>query len=120
MTANPLTILRTYALKEPSALPSSILFRSTEKFYTIFDAYPKSIFHFLVLPRLTRGMWFKEGEVENLKALLRTDKDKAKELLEGMKAEAVEVKKEIEQEMREKFGFRWDVWMGFHAVPSMV
>ncbi|KAJ3573956.1 hypothetical protein NP233_g2081 [Leucocoprinus birnbaumii] len=47
-----LTILRTYALKKPTELPPSVLFSSSEKAITIFDAYPKSMFHFLVLPRV--------------------------------------------------------------------
>lgn len=119
--ANPsLTILRTYALKDPAKLPSSILFRSTDKFYTIFDAYPKSIFHFLVLPRLSKESSYVQDDVANLRTLLRTGKDKAKKVVEDMKSEALEVKKEIEEEMVERYGFKWDVWIGFHAVPSMV
>ena len=115
-----LTILRTYALKEADKLPSSVLFRSSEKFFTIFDGYPKSIFHFLVLPRLYEGASYSERDVANLKSLLQTDKDKARELVTELKSEALEVKKEIEEEMVERYGFKWDVWIGFHAVPSMV
>ncbi|KAF6765147.1 HIT-like domain-containing protein [Ephemerocybe angulata] len=116
-----LTILRTYALKDPANISPSVLFRSSEKFLTIFDAYPKSIFHFLVLPRLTKDEGgFSEGDTANLKALLKADKQKAKELIESMKAEALEVKKEMEEEMVERYGYKWDSWVGFHAVPSMV
>jgi aprataxin len=115
-----LTILRTYALKAADKLPSSVLFRSSEKFYTIFDAYPKSTYHFLILPRLHDDAGYSERDVANLKSLLQTDKEKARELITELKSEALEVKKEIEEEMVERYGFKWDVWIGFHAVPSMM
>jgi len=116
-----LTILRSYAIKDPDSFSQSILFRSSDKFLTIFDAYPKSIFHFLILPRVNDAVGLKEHDLANLKALLNCgDKVKAKSLIEEMKDEAGKVKEEIETEMLEKYGFKWDVWIGFHAVPSMV
>ncbi|RXW24119.1 hypothetical protein EST38_g1733 [Candolleomyces aberdarensis] len=114
------TALRTYVLKPADELPSSLLFRSSEKFFTIFDGYPKSIFHFLILPRLYDDAGYSERDVTNLKSLLQTDKEKARELVTGLKSEALEVKKQIEEEMVERYGYKWDVWIGFHAVPSMV
>ncbi len=29
------------------------------------------------------------------------------------------VVKDIEDEMISRYGFKWDIWVGFHAVPSM-
>jgi aprataxin len=133
-----LTILRQYAAKSADSLPKSVLFQSTNKFYTIFDAYPKSIFHFLVLPRIisshettgerhegTSGpssdqqQQFAAPELRNLKAILKTDRERCKALLEEIHEEAQGVKKQIEEEMVDRYGFKWDVWIGFHAVPSM-
>ncbi|EAU88593.2 hypothetical protein CC1G_04299 [Coprinopsis cinerea okayama7 len=112
----------------PSSLPNAVLFQSSDKYLTIFDAYPKSIFHFLILPRIEDGAVageesqgkFSVQELRNLKALLRTsDKQKAKKLIEELKSEADSVKRQIEEEMVERYGFKWGVWVGFHAVPSM-
>ncbi|KAH6918642.1 HIT-like domain-containing protein [Coprinopsis sp. MPI-PUGE-AT-0042] len=134
-----LTILRQYAAKSADSLPKSVLFQSTSKFYTIFDAYPKSIFHFLILPRILstqdaagasdnegtseisdpQQQHFTASELRNFKAILKTDRERCKTLLEEMHEEAQGVKKQIEDEMVEHYGFKWDVWIGFHAVPSM-
>jgi aprataxin len=107
---------------------------------TIYDAYPKSIFHFLVLPRATSPGSTKpvspktNGEatprirlpsafdLSSLRTLLNSkniDKQAAKGVLTSMKDEGMKVKSEIEQEMEKRYGFVWDVWLGFHAVPSM-
>jgi aprataxin len=51
--------------------------------------------------------------------LLKCEKNSAKELLTDLSREANNVKKMIESEMFKKYGFKWDIWMGFHAVPSM-
>ncbi|QRV86122.1 scavenger mRNA-decapping enzyme DcpS [Ceratobasidium sp. AG-Ba] len=36
-----------------------------------------------------------------------------------MQQDAEQTKAMIEDEMTKKYGFKWDVWIGFHAVPSM-
>jgi aprataxin len=51
--------------------------------------------------------------------LLKCEKNGAKELLTDLSRESNNVKKMIESEMLKKYGFKWDIWMGFHAVPSM-
>ncbi|TFK29881.1 HIT-like protein [Coprinopsis marcescibilis] len=119
MSNSNLTILKRYATGDPNSLPSSVLFQFSDKFMTIFDAYPKSIFHFLILPRVVEGGDFSAVELKNLKTLLKGDKEKAKQLVEAFQSEAQNVKKQIEEEMTERYGFKWDVWIGFHAVPSM-
>jgi aprataxin len=54
-----LKILRAYAKLDDASiaashLPPTIYFSHTRHTLTIFDAYPKALFHFLVLPRLRR------------------------------------------------------------------
>lgn len=63
-------ILQKYALKsEPQNLPPNVYFYHTEDTITIFDAFPKAEFHFLVLPRPDATV--KEGplSVQNLSSL---------------------------------------------------
>lgn len=140
-----LTILRTYALSNPAKLPASILFSHSDKTMTIYDAYPKSIFHFLVLPRVvspppssketttkidaettpeTESPTVNPSvtDLSSLRALLNTKnitKEQVKEVVLMLKEEASKVKAEIEQEMEKRYGFVWDVWIGFHGTPSM-
>lgn len=137
------TILLSYARRDldnpAEALPNSILFAHTGTTLTIYDAYPKSTFHFLVLPRLkavatsqdgdkkekekeivdAMGLGLKEGDLKSLKRLLRKGKEKARKILEPMQEAAQACVKEIEEEMIRMYGFKWDIWIGFHPVPSM-
>jgi aprataxin len=113
-----LTTLRSYAQKSnPASLPPSVLFTHTPETLTIFDAYPKSTFHFLVLPRITPPLTV--FDLSSLRTLLKTDKTKAREVLTRLNEDAKGVKGMIEEEMKKRYGFQWGVWMGFHAVPSM-
>lgn len=115
-----LTILRRYAeLTNPKTLPLSILFEHTTKSITIFDAYPKSHFHFLILPRANAYPPLTIFDLANLGSLLKCDKDLAKQVLRDLAEDTKRVKKSIEEEMLKRFGFKWDIWVGFHAVPSM-
>jgi len=57
MSLPQLKILRTYAKMDDASiaakkLPPTVYFSHTRHTLTIFDAYPKALFHFLVLPRL--------------------------------------------------------------------
>jgi len=113
-----LTILRRYAQKtNPASLPSSVLLSHTHKSLTLFDAYPKSIFHFLILPRITPQV--DEFDLTSLRTLLKSDKAKVKEVLSGLNEDAQIVRGLIQDEMIKRYGFKWGIWMGFHAVPSM-
>jgi aprataxin len=58
-------------------------------------------------------------ELTNLQSLLKGDKQRAKEVLKDMSNEADNVKKMIQEEMQKRYGFQWEIWTGFHAVPSM-
>lgn len=110
-----LTILRAYAQKAPESLPSSILFKHSSRNITIFDAYPKSIFHFLILPRMQKP----DSALSDLGALLSGDKVRAKDVITSLWEDAQVVKKEVLDEMVSRYGFKWDVWIGFHGAPSM-
>jgi aprataxin len=113
-----LTIFRAYAQKSnPANLPSSVLLSHSETCLTVFDAFPKSIFHFLVIPRVRPP--FNVYQLANLRSLLKCEKSDAKDVLADLCQEADNVKKVIEGEMLKKYGFKWGIWMGFHAVPSM-
>ena len=114
-----LKILQSYAKRSPESLPASILFKHSAKNITIFDGFPKSKFHFLILPRASESD-LSLPDLGNLHALLKADKVKAKEVVTALADDARGVKEEIEREMVKHYGFKWDVWTGFHAVPSMV
>jgi aprataxin len=93
-----LTALRTYATTpDPSTIKPSIRLLHTDKTITIFDLYPKSTFHFLLLPRLIPPLTSKNSS--NLKSLLQWNKEKALEYILLMKSEAEAVKTMIEDEM---------------------
>ena len=116
MAAN-LTILRTYALRSPESFPKSILYSHTESALAIFDAYPKSIFHFLVLPRVREPLAVED--LADLRTLMRKDAAIAKGVIQGLATVAESLKQDIEEEMINRYGFKWDVWTGFHGAPSM-
>lgn len=119
MAPPALTLLRSYAQKSnPSTLPSSVLYSHTPTTLTIFDCYPKSIFHFLILPRPSSSV--NVFELATLRTLLKKkDREKAREVIYGLRDEAQKLKKDIEEEMMDRYGFVWEVWTGFHAVQSM-
>ncbi|KAE9406349.1 hypothetical protein BT96DRAFT_954836 [Gymnopus androsaceus JB14] len=106
MSSN-LYILRNYAQKVPSSLPSSILFSSSSQSLTIYDAFPKSIFHFLILPRVPQpGSSIGVDDLDSLKSLLAHDKATAREILNALNEDAIKAKKEIETEMQKRYGFK--------------
>jgi aprataxin len=124
-------ILRRYALVEsPSTqIPASVLLIDSPQCITIFDAYPKAKYHFLVLPRhpFLSGP---EGEgtkslcsVDNLddleSVMTRTSKEARREIVGAMSSMAKEVVEMIRDEMMKTEGFTWGVDVGFHAEPSM-
>jgi hypothetical protein len=118
LTMSNLTYLRKLAqVSNPQALPQSVLFTHTPTSLTIFDAYPKSIFHFLILPRPVPPL--SVSDLANLRTLLKSDKARAKDVLLGLRQDALTMKGAIEDEMMSRYGFKWGVWIGFHAVPSM-
>ena len=116
-----LKILQKYAKKSPSSLPPTLLLANTETSSTLFDKYPKATYHFLVLPRILANSDFTAKELTNLQTLLAEGKKaEAKAFIEGLKKDAQTAKETVEKEMLKKHGYKWDVWIGFHAVPSLV
>lgn len=129
-----LAALREYAGKaDLTSLPADVLLSHTEKTMTIFDAYPKSLWHFLVLPRIHRvtqpnnltgdsnstNETFSSQDLSNLTTLLKLGRSRAKQQLLLLKEEGLRCKEHIQKEMIKSYGFSWEVWMGFHAIPSM-
>jgi hypothetical protein len=179
-----LQILRAYAKLDDASLvttlPPTVYFSHTRHTLTIFDAYPKALFHFLVLPRLriatsssstissSRTPAAEDGDgderrerdsdvdsevvadstadLTSLRTLLRrplqraaaaataaasdtatitgTDSDsdaraRAKGTLSVLSDEATRLQSQIEREMQARYGFKWPLWIGFHAIPSM-
>ncbi|TRM58624.1 HIT-like domain-containing protein [Schizophyllum amplum] len=101
----------------PSQLPASILFSHSDHNLVIYDAFPKSIFHFLILPRVKAP--HTAAELSSLRVLLKGDRQRAKDVVDRLRLDAEELKKEIEAEMLKRYGCKWDIWCGFHAVQSM-
>ncbi|ETW86016.1 hypothetical protein HETIRDRAFT_309237 [Heterobasidion irregulare TC 32-1] len=116
-----LAALRTYAVRaEPAKLPPSVYFSHTQATLTVFDTFPKSLFHFLVLPRPSPAPSGPSVlDLASLRSLLRTDPASARATLLALRQEALRLRDHIEAEMLARYGFRWDTWIGFHAAPSM-
>ena len=93
-----LTVLRSYAQKShPETLPPSVLLEFTDSTITIFDAYPKSVFHFLILPRVKPPLTV--FELASLRTVLKADKGHARAVLDTLGEEAEKVKLQIRKEM---------------------
>lgn len=115
--------LRDFAkAKNPTAsLPPSVLLLETPKCIAVFDAYPKAMYHFLVLPKIpfvvTETKQLKEADLDNLSVLLQ-DPDH-EEVLAALREAAAEVVDMVRDEMVKTHGLEWHVNTGFHSVPSM-
>ena len=113
-----LAALRQHAtLPNPATLPPSVLFSHTDQTLTVFDTFPKSIFHVLVLPRVPALGTVEQ--LDNLTALLK-DKSRAQTVLDALTSAAEDAKSSILEEMQSRYGFQWGIRCGFHAVPSML
>jgi aprataxin len=113
-----LTILRRYAQKtHPENLPSSVLLAHTPTSLTLFDAFPKSVFHLLILPRVIPPLTV--FDLASLRTLLKCNRERAKEVLAGLQEDAKAARTMIEDEMMKRYGFTWGIWTGFHGAPSM-
>ena len=113
-----MTILRTYADRvDPNKLPPTVKLCHTDFSVTIFDKFPKSHFHFLLLPFIRPPL--RAADLCDLAALLRLPREQAKAVLQNMRRDALAAKALVEAEMVQRFGFKWGIQMGFHAVPSL-
>ncbi|CED82130.1 Amino acid transporters [Phaffia rhodozyma] len=120
--------LRAYALvKNPSVdIPKNVYISSTERFIVIKDGYPKSTFHYLILPRIpfsahvsTSEVTLGAEELNSLRSTLQLDKEIVLDLLDGMEDVVRDLEASIQTDMRRTKGHEWDILAGFHAVPSM-
>lgn len=115
--------LRDFAkAKNPTAaLPPNVLLLETPKCIAVFDAYPKAMYHFLVLPKIpfvvSDTQQLNEAELDSLSALLRSSDYGI--VLEALKEAAAEVVDMVRDEMMKTHGFEWHVNVGFHSIPSM-
>lgn len=95
-------------------------FGYTANTITIFDQFPKAIFHLLVLPRV-KAPPRTTTNLKSLRALLSRNvpKDEAFKVLQELSDDAKAVVKEIEADMVNTYRFKWDIHVGFHVVQSM-
>ncbi|TFK92095.1 hypothetical protein K466DRAFT_582202 [Polyporus arcularius HHB13444] len=113
-----LTVLRGYADRtDPATLPATIRLCHSDFSVTVFDKYPKSIFHFLLLPLIRPP--YTAQDLRDLRTVLQLPREQAKALLQNMRRDALVAKALIEEEMLARHSFKWDIQMGFHAVPSL-
>ena len=64
-----MTILRTYAERtDPATLPDAVRFSHSAESVTVFDKFPKSRFHFLLLPRVVAPL--RATQMRDLRTLL--------------------------------------------------
>ncbi|RPD80105.1 hypothetical protein L226DRAFT_557374 [Lentinus tigrinus ALCF2SS1-7] len=113
-----LTVLRGYAeLADPAILPLELRLCHSDFSVTIIDKYPKSMFHYLLLPRIKPP--YTAANLRDLRTVLQLPREQAKTLLQNMRRDALVAKALIEEEMLNRHDFKWDIQMGFHAVPSM-
>lgn len=109
--------LRDLAAKDPVKLPASVLLQYSSFSLTVFDLYPKAKFHFLVLPRHTGGETPKH--LKDLQSLLASGRKNTLKILQPLNEDALKARETIEEEMVRRYGAKWGINIGFHAVPSM-
>jgi len=116
-------VLARYArLPDPAtALPPNDYLTSDEQTLTIFDKYPKSRYHFLILPRLpflvSGRALHPEAPLDNIRSLLGSATHSA-EVLKALRNACKEVTEMIRDEMEKTYGRIWGVQAGFHAQES--
>lgn len=115
-----LTALRDAArVARPETLGTSTLLLANERCIAIFDRFPKSKYHMLVLPRIPyyTAQGLTERDLDSPSSILRHPK--AGDVISALAETAAEVEEMIVDEMVKTEGFAWAVHAGFHAVPSM-
>ncbi|KAI0362144.1 hypothetical protein OH77DRAFT_1441395 [Trametes cingulata] len=112
-----ITILRTYAMMDPVQIPDSVKLCYSDTSVTIHDKWPKGMYHELVLPLIRPPL--RPENLRDLRSLLMLPREEAKAILVGLRRDALEAKKLIEEEMVRQHGFSWGMQIGFHALPSV-
>ncbi|KAG8800102.1 hypothetical protein FRC18_008114 [Serendipita sp. 400] len=59
------------------------------------------------------------AKYRNLRSLLQWDRERAKATVLRLQQDSKQIIEDIEDEMIRLHGFKWKIWTGFHAVPSM-
>ena len=87
---------------------------------TIIDQFPKAIFHMLMLPRLKEPP-YTATNLKSLRSLFSktVPKDVARRVIQEIAEDARVLKAQVEEEMVNRYGFKWPVHLGFHALQSM-
>ena len=81
---DPLGALERYACTpNPEAIPPNVHLAHTPATITIRDAFPKSVYHLLVLPRPREGV-ATVAQLRSLRALMSGDRARARRVLEEM------------------------------------
>ncbi|KAL1743937.1 HIT-like domain-containing protein [Schizophyllum fasciatum] len=106
------------AEEDPTKMSPHDLLSYTEHNLVLFDKFPKSYYHFLIIPRI-QPPHLTASRLRNLRELFKGDKQTAKEVIDRLKTDADALCKDIEGEMVRRRKFKWDIWVGFHAVQSM-
>lgn len=107
-------------LKKKCKAETDLFFGYTENTITIFDQFPKAIFHFLVLPRVKAPPLTKTN-LKSLRSLFSRNvpKDVARQVIQEIAKDAYAVRDQIRKEMMDRYRFTWDIHLGFHAIQSM-
>lgn len=99
----------------------TVFHSANENTIAIKDKFPKAIYHWLVLPRPRDGVTL--DDLGNLRTLLgsrsKVGKERAKEVLDAMGVHAKSLRDEMKNDMKQRYKFEWEVYIGFHALPSM-
>ncbi|KAH8116890.1 hypothetical protein DFH11DRAFT_1137491 [Phellopilus nigrolimitatus] len=119
---DPSIYVKYASLKDPEKqLTRDVYVAHTQRTVTIHEPFPKATFHLLMLPRVGAPPLVPHN-LKDLRTLLNAPevtKCEALDLLRGMKEDAEEIVKMVEEDMIERTGFKWGVWVGFHGAPSM-
>ena len=112
-----LTLMRTYAMvPDPTMVPDVFRVCHTDFSVTVRDICPKSLYHYLVIPRLSPTL--DADRLQDLRALLRLPREQARGILVRLREDALAAVKIIEGEMMREYGFTWPCHVGFHALPT--
>ncbi|KAI0374935.1 hypothetical protein BV20DRAFT_935176 [Pilatotrama ljubarskyi] len=111
------TILRTYAMMDPVQIPDSVKLCYSDTSVTVHDKWPKGKYHELVLPLIRPPL--RPEDLRDLRSLLMLPREQAKAILVGLRRDALEAKRLVEEDMVRQHGFAWGLQIGFHALPSV-
>jgi len=113
-------LLNMAKVSNPKLLGRTVHLAHNTETITVFDGYPKSKYHFLLLPRLPcviPGADLTGQELNSITDLFKSASPLP--VLKCLQQAAKEVVEMIQLEMDAEYGFRWPINRGFHADESM-